>query len=304
MNALLHEALLADGIWSEKNGKQVTLNMDRMAALRLLDPECFQTYKKTGANRSSLDQSIYLLERDDSFTGGSLDELKDWLGGDIDLEPYTKALDKLDKNGLVSRLKTKGALSKPRRKRSRSEHEGDFDLDRMWDLKPYQKCVRIPQRVKTIKVYANFSCSGMSSSEDLMRYGSLVWGIVQIIENAGIQVEVYYREVGIGVDSGESVDVLSLIQVKKPGEYLSPQALAAVFTSNFYRRLGFAIQSLAVALDDKKCSSSMGRAKPAKQSIVFKDGALHLDVKAHLVDYEVIEKEIMKVINPKEKEEK
>jgi len=302
--APLVNQLMSQGIHVEVKNETVNLNLDRMAGLRFINTD-LEIYSRIGVKAKAIEALNRHINRDDpSFCGGDLEELKRNLNGEMDLKPYFIKYDSLKKSGLISKLKTKGALGKPRRKRKMSEHDGEWDFDRKWELKPYQGTIRKKQLRKSIKIYANFSCSGSSGAREITEYGALIWAITKIIEDSGIQVEVYYQERANRVDVNLSVSTNVLMRLKKAGEYISPQALAASFTANHYRRLGFALQTIAVAACGNRVTSrGMGCAPKGTKPISFSEGILTLDKKDNQINYDEIEKVILGIINGKENNE-
>lgn len=295
----LYEIGISAVLDKEKN--HVEMNLSRIAGLKLLNNYEFfrREFEDMHINPSTLRKMDDLRTEESSFYGECVQNLEAEMNGDIDLKPYEDKYQKFQETGLIRRLKTVGALGKPRRKRRMDEYDGDWDWDRKWELKPYQKTERKKQLLKTVKVIANFACSGMTSTNAIQKYGSLVWALCKVIEDAGIQTEIYYREVGRDVGHN-GTNVTTMMLLKKPGEYISPQALAAAFTPHHYRRLGFIIQALGVSVNGNDgCDHSMGKADP-QPAIKFAKGVLTLDVKSHNLEYEVVEKEILKVIGGKE----
>jgi hypothetical protein len=278
---------------------RVDTKLDRIAARKFMDnwKENKNKLSDAGVNQHTINHVQKIFDRSDSsFLSGSFDDLISDLNGSVDMKPFNDQYEKLKNTDIMSKLKTNAALGKPRRKRRMSEHEGDWDFDRMWELKPYQKCERKKQLLKTVKIEAHFSCSGGVDSWEINKYGGLVWAISQIIENAGIQTEVYYCESGIEVGIDKDTRVETKMLIKKPGEYLAPTFLAACFSSNFYRRLGFALQAVSVPVNnnDRSCHT-MGRAKPT-YTMRFEDGVLQMNVKSFNLNFSEVERTIMQII--------
>lgn len=297
LNLPLHKHLLTLGIFTELKGNTVHMNLDRIAARRFMDN--YNAYKpvleSNGANKRTLNHISELFSRTGDWVGGTKDDLVNDLDGNIEMAPYTEQYQKLEENDLMSKLKTAGALSKPRRKRRMSEHEGDWDFERMWELKPYQHCVRMRSIINIVKIDAHFACSGATKSHEITKYGGLVWAISKIIEDAGIQTEITYCERAKNVGyNGTGIETRMLI--KKPGEYIAPSFLAATFTSNHYRRLGFALQALCVPINDNDQScDSMGSATPGA-AMQFEDGRLTMDVRSNRLNFSEVERVIMQII--------
>ena len=233
-----------------------------------------------------------------SFIGGTRDGLISDLGGQIDLAPFLKQKEKFMQSDLISKLRTKGALGKPKRKRFMSAHDGEWNPDRKWELKPFQDTRRVRRLNRTIRIACDFSINCGTKAEDINRYGAMVWALAEIIENAGIQVEVIYESKSKGCDKrGGRVVSMFFVHMKKPGEYMAPQNLAALFTSNFYRRLGFAFTSLAPAVvGDLQCTNHAGVPQVDHTPIQFKDGVLRLSPKAPLLRADAVEEAIMQAI--------
>lgn len=182
------------------------------------------------------------------FTGANTSTIKAAFKGDLDTAPFRAAQDKV--KGLVN-IATLDALASKRRTRYLSEHDGEFDFDRRYDLNPFN-ATRIENngalRVIDIDVEFSFNCSVGASK--IAAYGALAWSIVDLIERAGIQVNLNLvqlldqsqeTKIDKTVEFSTPNYIVNTIQLKRAGEYVDTMQLARCFTPYFFRRCSFAL---------------------------------------------------------------
>lgn len=248
------------------------------------------------ANRYSAHRSMisddYWREK-----GGTAQALKDALAGKQDMGPFEAARLKLAGSGLLDRLQTHAADVSPRRKRRMSEHDGELDLARIYEIQPFYATHKTLQTDRTIELVCNFSISGFARPESIDEYGALVWSIADVIEAAGIKTRIILFEDGKEVDRRQRLVLEQAFILKEPWEYLPPSLLATAFSANFYRRAVFAM--IAIGCDAYGYEVSEGLGKPIKRElpVQFSDGKLHLSPHA-LIGYSAeIESQVMSAIN-------
>jgi hypothetical protein len=190
------------------------------------------------------------------------------------MKPFQKAFDVFLNSGLRRDLETVTQNCTPKRTRRLSEHDGEWQFDRRWEITPFQAThvKRMPTR--TLTIMANFTVSAWGKSEEIDRYGAIVWAISQLIEKAGISTRiVWYQHARTVTECGLASRIE--IECKRAGEYLAPSLLAACFTTMFYRRVGFALEVASGEAYGKTVRDSLGspiRYDPVK----FEKGVLSL----------------------------
>lgn len=234
-----------------------------------------------------------VVDHDKEFCGGSYAILKGDLNGNADMEPFKRAYEELMESDILRKLMAETALMKPRRRRRMSEHDGEWDYDKRWELKPFQKCYRERSGTKRITLLALFTIRGHTSASTITKYGAFIWALAKIIEDAGVLVEVVYRQSATGTGGGTRIK--SDIVVKRTDEYVPPQILAACFTPNFYRRLGFGMRVLTVPYKNES-TCYVGGSVESNGHIKFKNGVLEVQFGGQNKSFDVIEAELLKIL--------
>jgi hypothetical protein len=274
--------------------KLVTMDMSIGAALEFLNNRASFTLN---SNDSGL--IAERIERDSkSFCGGTFEDLHRDLTGGIDMTRFHEAKTKFSEGGLYSKLKTKMQAVRPRRARCNSEHDGEWSMDRQWELKPFSTTTRVLSPGRVIDIDAAFCVSAFSESKDLNTYGAMAWALCNLVETFGVQTGVTWSIAGHDIQSsyrGTSVDYAIKIRVKKPGQYLPANSLAALFQSNFFRRIGFGLIVAAGEAAGAKVAHGLGCAT-SFDAVQFSDGTLKIAPNSiHAYDNQ-IETEVLKAI--------
>ena len=219
--------------------------------------ECFEKYT------SNIDKSHT------SFAGGTWEDVTSLKN----MDNFKKTLAEFQKNKLEEKVKARIDFS-PKRKRSLSEHDGDWDFDKQWDIKPFSNSRKEMLPINVVDINVDMSISAGMSAEAINSYGALVWSVIQIIESIGIQANIYVINEGKGI-SDKSDDRIQLC-IKKAGEYISPISLATCFQSVFFRRAIFTGIVLAADHYNEEVYCSLGSPKVAKTDkyIWFEKGAI------------------------------
>ncbi len=207
----------------------------------------------------------------DSFCGGSKADLKN----SPDMTQRKKALEKLKSGRIFKNLTQKSGETRQRR-RGFSEYDGDWELGRQWEIKPFAHATRVMSYGTVIDLFCHFACGARVSAGEIDRYGALVWAIVTQMESRGLKTRVWCLMESDHCDSTRNKNGNVRILVKKPGEYLAPTALARTFSSNFFRRVGFHLQVKQCDANGLEVCHSLGGVRSMPKSVWVQDGALHL----------------------------
>lgn len=242
-----------------------------------------------------------LLRREDreEWTGGSFQGLHDALSGKIDMRPFQKARAELEKTGILAKLQSHLADVSPKRKRRMSEHDGEWNFDRRWDMEAFSSTTRTLAPAQAIEFVANFAISSGTSSQAIDKYGAMVWALSDLIESAGIRTGITYRVALNSIDSGETVGTELRVRIKRPEEYLAPSMVAACFRSNFYRRLAFSFMCMGAESFGLGRCSGLGRPIQEPDPIRFEDGKIIMSPDAPQVSAETIQNVILAAVNRK-----
>ena len=227
----------------------------------------------------------------ESFAGGKWEDVTNLRN----MNDFKKQLQEFKKNRLEEKIIAKLDFN-PKRKRSLSEHDGDYDHDKRWEIKPFNNSRKemLPISVVDINVDMSISC-GMSA-EAINKYGTLVWSIVQLIESLGIQASI--KIVNDSRNISSNTDGKIILEIKKAGEYMSPVALATCFQSVFYRRVIFSGIVLQCEAFAKSTCSSLGSPKVPKENkhIYFANGAIYTRA-GGTFDAKEVEEAIIKMVS-------
>lgn len=208
------------------------------------------------------------------WRGGTMEDLQSDLEGKKDMGPYLKARKKLEDTGVLQALKTIIEKVRPKRSRRYSEHDGDWDMHRMWDIAPFHSTTRTLAEGKFVDIEANFAMNSGGRAADMDAYGTLVWAISDLIEQCGVCTRIVYRLDSANTSVRGSYGAVTNIVVKDTGQYVAPPLLAAVFQCNFFRRFGFAVRILSLDHIGQKINLSYGSTREKYESIVFEEGKI------------------------------
>lgn len=275
-----------------KNGKELGFNGHYTETIKLLDAR-----PKIKANAQKQKEVVYTEGQglgDLGWRGGTVEDAKEVK----DIEPFLRAKRELEKSGFQRRINPRWATS-PKRQRLRSEHDGDFNFDSKWDIKPFDTALKRKVPIPEVHVVADFSFNCNFEAELINKYGAFVWSICQILETAGVAVEASIRLRSVGVSSDGDFNSTALIKVKESSEYISPIAMAMCFRTVFYRRVLFNLYIMMCDIHDVEVCSSLGRGTPYEKSAQYKDGVLKLSIGA-ASDVGAVEKELLKILEPEE----
>lgn len=265
--------------------------------------DCAQNGFKDYCNRPRNVKSIsdrYLGNADTSgykqFAGGTYDDLFKL----PDMREYERFKNELAKSKLMQRVVNKNNLVN-RRRRSFSEHEGEWSLDRRWEIKPFSNAKRIPTPARFIDIYCYFNIHAGVGQEEITRYGIALWSINNVLETAGIGTRIFYVQQGRRVadpdyGSNKRMDTFIKILLKEPSKYISPIALAKCLTANFYRRVMFSTMISAVDFADADHADHLGEPIWEKKVMEFKNGELHIYPDAMNSGNSNMEKAILDII--------
>lgn len=223
------------------------------------------------------------------FRGGSVEGIKNALTGQRDISGVMRAKEKLQ-GTLVKGFET-GFTNTPKRRRYLSEHDGDWDFDRRWDIAPFSSSKKDHVPVRTLKIIAHFYANATTAAKELDQYGAFLVALIELIEARGVTVDLTWRAVAKDFTNHTNQEDCTIdVHLKKPGEYISTQVLATAFWSNFFRRVGFFGIIACAEFAGKDVSTGFGRSAP-RQAVKVSPGVLEVSPNAgHIANsQEVIE---------------
>jgi len=200
---------------------------------------------------------------DDSyFTGCEAEEVLEWeKGNSVNLKQFEEEKEKLKE--FTSKLKANLSPVGFTRKRIMSETDGEWSMDRKWDIKPFQATEKNQSGIlPTIKVNVDFCFSAAHRSKEIAKFGAFCWAVFSSIENAGITCEVnlLLKSQGLFANKGDRQANFTVC-VKRAGDYVDTCSLARCFTSGFFRRAIFNLYVAACASVNEQASSGLGHPK-------------------------------------------
>lgn len=205
------------------------------------------------------------------FSGGTWEDVTNL----NNMSAFKKQLEEFKKNKLEEKIVSKLDF-KAQRKRSLSEHDGDYDYDKRWEIKPFSNSRKEMLPISVVDIIVDMSISCAMDAVSINKYGTLVWSIVQLVESIGIQasIKIVNESTQLSTDGKEAK--LSL-EIKKAGEYISPVALASCFQSVFYRRVIFAGMVLECEMLGLEATYNLGSPKVKKTDkfVWFENGAIY-----------------------------
>lgn len=211
----------------------------------------------------------------DDFTGISYGDCVRACEGDYDLSKFIKG--RKNAREQADKLRLKDVTSWQRRNRFQSEHDGDFDFDKRFEIKPFNSTVNKNNGIRRmVKVNVDFSFNCGISAEEIERYGIRVWSIIDIIESQGICCEVNYmwHSTGTYFPKESANDQYkhrqkTIINIKRSDEYVDIKKIARAFTPWFFRRLLFAMDSFIGDSINEKVCTGLGKAEnnPFKEGV-------------------------------------
>ncbi len=247
-----------------------------------------------------------LFEGDVGWCGGSYDDL---VHGKPSTTLFKEEQKKFQSSKLYKKIIRKVGET-TRRTRIRCEHDGEWDLDSKYEIKPFNRSVRkTGVSGQIVSITADLCFSAMVSSEAINRYGAFVASIVKALESCGINVELYVRQNGTRFLASSSKKehsfMMGTYKVKSSGDYMPTSLLLKIFSSNFLRRMMHAQIVCSASYIDEEVSGSLGTPFTfGKVWDVTEDSINIYSVPSHEDQKNISEKLLDFIVNdPKKKEE-
>lgn len=225
-------------------------------------------------NRSFMEE--YLFSPNDGWKGNELKVIEEEMSGKKDMTNLFNMKEKIEKEGLVEKIKMQIQDKIPKRVRIKSEHDGEWDYDKRWELEPFTLSKRTNSLNRNIKIVVDFGLNSGWGEESVDEYGAMVWCLCNIIEDLGIATQVSIMSRGMNVARG--VNDSLYFEIKKPGEYITPFVLGSVAQTGFYRRVIFGFMILACDVANAEADASLGQSVNICPDIEFKNGSLYTSI--------------------------
>lgn len=273
MNIKPIELLDKCNISYSKNKKSLNMHLDMQALKKfgeIAPKEYLKHVKKEHINSKDLLSRVFSNE-DASWRGGTFTGLMDNL---INRTASTKHIDLARQSikDVFADAVQKSDYTSKRRRRSFSEHDGDWELDRMWEQKPFARTIKAPTKKKCVRIDAELIASARVGPEQINDYASFIVALIEQIESRGVTTEVNLLMPNMINDHKVEVS----FSVKKPGEYLTTQDFASVFSCNFMRRLGFSLYCFSQEMVGIDSPYGLGTPNPTPQAVTLTESGLRL----------------------------
>lgn len=220
---------------------------------------------------------------DSSWRGGTVKELREVPS----FNNFIKTRSDISKRRMFKKIEHKMGLS-PRRKRYMSEHDGEMNFDKLYDIKFFESTMRSQTHSKKLDIIVDFSILGHTSSEDIDRYGATVWAVIQLLEAKGYGVNLFLEQTGQNAfaEKGYAYRIKMLQKVKSENEYLSPKVIAMCFQSNWYRRVTFGMMVKCGDEFNFPVNTNLGTTWNKKPTSL-KDGEFYISMPGYFGDGDV-----------------
>lgn len=296
------------------HGKQYSHLVVQTGDMHQLFKYTERIWREVARNNIQADESVYEHRSNPNFaahhisksdvraTGGTASALFE---KPVSLELYKEKRKEFHASSLMKEISSRIG-TRPTRKRFSSEHDGEFDYDKRWDIKSFSKSVRAEAPVKIVKINAELSFSAGVSAETINGYGCFLVFLIELLEAQGIMCELYVSHSGFNFASGPVEKTMyhlerTTLRVKSANQYLSTQSLLKAFSANFYRRSLFAtIVSSAHALN-LPANNNLGMPVSYGTCWEIKDKEIFIYSVPDLTEQHSIVDSLMKFLNPEPK---
>jgi len=162
-----------------------------------------------------------------------------------------------------------------RRRRSLSEHDGDWDYDRRWDIKQFQVARRQPTQVRIVNIAFSFSIACGVAPSTIDEFGRTIWAIVQSLEemgyNCNVDAWVPLDTVARGGSGKFTSSKAFKYNIKNSQSYVERSILARVLSSPFYRQALFTNWILDADRDAATASEGLGYVRTIDIAAQYED---------------------------------
>lgn len=237
----------------------------------------YKTSPKPEAENKSSNASFYteqVYKSDDrGWKGGNF---KDMLLPVGNLEEFHRLENEISSNKVWKNLATQLGSASVRR-RVRDRFDGEWDLDKKWDMEPFTKRSTAMQARKIVRINCESSFSAYVPAKDIDRYGAFVTAVVSLLEKSGTTVELWANYTAEGhAGSNDDSGFKFMIKIKDASEYMPVQSILRTLSSVWYRRAIFGLIVQAGEALGKSTSMGLGRPKSFGVPWEIKDNCLNI----------------------------
>lgn len=179
------------------------------------------------------------------------------------LENIKREREKIEKIGIEHTLKEIIRECVPVRKRRNSEHDGEWSLDRKWELKPFMRTDKDIGEAPSLVIRCMGGFNGMTDAEEITEYASKAGALSDIIESIGIKTRLSIVHDNQGRFSKTRDEITSKNRfeylIKDFDEYGSLDAMATCFHASTQRRTMFTLYALVAATNKWILTDGLGQ---------------------------------------------
>jgi hypothetical protein len=253
--------------------------------------------EKLGKEGSLVDDSD---AKENRFRGGTSKDIINAMNGKFNAISFLKKREEIKKK--FSKLAELEAAINRKRSRVMSEHDGELDFDRLYELNPFHSTRFSNDAVsRIINVNVDFTFSAGVDSDKINEFGATVWAVINLLENSGIQCNVnlvnafdhitYTRD--DGKPNPRRIKIIS--NIKRAGDYIDTMDIARCFTSNYFRRVVFTtVVSICEMIG---CNTSWGLGYPEYFDSNLKNSKGEINFKiGQMIDFNLNQDELINFI--------
>lgn len=213
---------------------------------------------------------------------------------------FLRAREELAKTGIRESLEESAVGMRQKRRRCLSEHDGDWEMDRKWDLAPFSSTKIASKEFPYIEVCWPMNMLGTASAGEIADFSSRCLALAELLETIGYRVALIgedWNQGCLGTISLSGVQRAAGWEVKPPvvkqtfhrltirdaGSYGNIQDFAIYTSCEFYRRVMFSlirstigyVHAVPGQIGEKGCfsfgSSLQARPTPARPGQLILD---------------------------------
>lgn len=185
--------------------------------------------------------------------------------------------------------------AKFRRRLRASDEDGEFVFARRFDDKPFLRSIKERVPTKMVEVRISMAIPVSTKTQAIDKYAAIAWVIVNLLESKGINTSVCLFSHSLEL-SRSGLNIRQEVSIKKSDEYLNASVMAAVVSSNFYRRAFLGLHMIACDNIGEVARLGLGTPQEESSGIAYHDGVLTLSPQVGKLPIEEISAELQKVL--------
>jgi hypothetical protein len=233
--------------------------------------------ERAEGRRNCAEQLDKVFTDDKSWRGSDPKTFLEECNGKINLAPYEKIQKKI--SGIPESLSEYLQRVRPVRKRTLSDKDGDYQLERRWDINPFASTEnKINSKTPKLNIFCDISFSASYDSEEIQKHCMFVWALVDLLEKHGILCSVYTTHWVSSLAQSGKCNAQFVYLLKRYDDYVSMGALARGLSAGFYRRVCFMFMTNLAAYLKKDVAMGLGYPIHDKLDKIkfFENGNLYL----------------------------